>query len=94
MNRRNFLGLLFGAAAAQAIPEAAVKYFLSPIGGWKSDVILHPPSYDDLTAISHDYMLATIADNYFKVSPLFKPKEYNRWIQIPTRPIRVPVSYR
>lgn len=37
MNRRRFLGLLAGAGAA-----TATTYFLSPIGGWKSDVILSP----------------------------------------------------
>jgi hypothetical protein len=37
MNRRNFLRLLAGAAAAPA-----VTYFLPPIGGWKSDVIVNP----------------------------------------------------
>lgn len=38
MNRRNFLRTLFGAAAVQAAPT----YFLPPIGGWKSDVIVNP----------------------------------------------------
>lgn len=37
MNRRGFLKLLGGAAAA-----SATAYFLPPIGGWKSDVIIDP----------------------------------------------------
>lgn len=36
MNRRRFLGLLAGAGAA-----SATSYFFAPIGGWKSDVIVH-----------------------------------------------------
>jgi hypothetical protein len=37
MNRRSFLSLFAGAAAA-----STVSYFLPPIGGWKSDVIVNP----------------------------------------------------
>lgn len=37
MDRRRFLKILAGAAAAPA-----VTYFLPPIGGWRSDVIVHP----------------------------------------------------
>jgi hypothetical protein len=37
MNRRSFLSLFAGAAAA-----STVSYFLPPIGGWKSDVIAQP----------------------------------------------------
>jgi hypothetical protein len=37
MNRRGFLKLLAGAAAA-----STTAYFLPPIGGWKSDVIAQP----------------------------------------------------
>ena len=37
LNRRSFLSLLAGAGAA-----SATSYFFAPIGGWKSDVIVHP----------------------------------------------------
>ena len=37
LNRRNFLRL---AAGAVAVPT--VSYFFAPVGGWKSDVIVHP----------------------------------------------------
>lgn len=39
---------LFGAAA----PVAAVapSYFFAPIGGWKSDVIVHAPIYEEIDA--------------------------------------------
>lgn len=36
MNRRRFLQILAGTAAA-----STTAYFLPPIGGWKSDVIAH-----------------------------------------------------
>lgn len=36
MNRRRFLSILAGTAAA-----STVSYFLPPIGGWRSDVIAH-----------------------------------------------------
>ena len=39
MNRRAFLRMIAGTAAATAAPT----YFLPPIGGWKSDVIAHAP---------------------------------------------------
>jgi hypothetical protein len=38
MNRRNFLRVLAGAIAT---PAVARTYFLPPIGGWTSDIILH-----------------------------------------------------
>lgn len=38
MNRRSFLKILAGTAAA-----STTAYFLPPIGGWKSDVIAHAP---------------------------------------------------
>lgn len=41
LNRRGFLRMLGGAAAAAAAPT----YFLPPIGGWTSDVIVKPSSY-------------------------------------------------
>lgn len=44
ISRRSFFRLLAGAAVA---PK--VSYFLPPIGGWTSDIILHPQSSDDLT---------------------------------------------
>jgi hypothetical protein len=37
MDRRGFLRLLAGAAAA-----STTAYFLPPIGGWRSDVIVNP----------------------------------------------------
>jgi hypothetical protein len=37
LNRRSFLSLLAGSAAA-----STTAYFLSPIGGWHSDVIVNP----------------------------------------------------
>ena len=37
MNRRGFLRTLVGAAAA-----STTTYFLPPIGGWHSDVIVNP----------------------------------------------------
>jgi hypothetical protein len=37
MNRRSFLKILAGTAAA-----STTAYFLPPIGGWKSDVIAQP----------------------------------------------------
>lgn len=43
MDRRNFLRVLAGAAAAPA-----VTHFLPPIGGWHSDVIVHPARPDML----------------------------------------------
>lgn len=45
MNRRGFLKLFAGAAAAAVVAEAVPTYFLPPIGGWKSDVIVNPTSY-------------------------------------------------
>lgn len=40
MNRRRFLSILAGTAAA-----STVSYFLPPIGGWHSDVIAHAPEW-------------------------------------------------
>jgi hypothetical protein len=40
MNRRRFLTLLAGAGAA-----SATSYFLPPIGGWHSDVIVKPSEW-------------------------------------------------
>jgi hypothetical protein len=42
MNRRGFLKLFGGAAAVATV---APTYFFSPIGGWKSDVIVNPTTY-------------------------------------------------
>lgn len=42
MDRRNFLGIFAGAVAAQAATSHAVTYFFAPVGGWKSDLIMHP----------------------------------------------------
>jgi hypothetical protein len=41
MNRRRFLQILAGTAAA-----STTAYFLSPIGGWKSDLIVHAPELE------------------------------------------------
>lgn len=41
MNRRSFLSL-FGLAAAGVIVAPKTSYFLPPVGGWKSDIILRP----------------------------------------------------
>ena len=41
MNRRGFLRM-FGGAAAAAIVAPPVKYFLPPIGGWSSPLIVNP----------------------------------------------------
>jgi len=39
MDRRSFLKLF---AAAGPVAVVAPKYFFAPVGGWKSDVIVHP----------------------------------------------------
>lgn len=39
MDRRSFLKLF---AAAGPVAAVAPTYFFAPIGGWKSDVIVHP----------------------------------------------------
>lgn len=42
MNRRGFLKLFGGAAAATAAAAIAPKYFFAPIGGWKSSILVNP----------------------------------------------------
>lgn len=42
LTRRGFFRLFGGAAAAVAVAAVAPTYFIPPIGGWKSDVILYP----------------------------------------------------
>ena len=39
MNRRDFLRLF---AAAAPVAAVAPKYFFAPVGGWHSDLIVHP----------------------------------------------------
>jgi hypothetical protein len=46
MNRRGFLKLFGGAAAAAVVAPVVPTYFFSPIGGWKSDVIVNPTAYN------------------------------------------------
>ena len=55
LNRRNFLRL---AAGAVAVPT--VSYFFAPVGGWKSDVIVHPKdpaSFEHVTVAQELYKL-------------------------------------
>lgn len=42
LSRRGFFRLLGAAAVAPVLEPIAKRYFFSPIGGWKSDVIVNP----------------------------------------------------
>lgn len=85
MNRRRFLSLFAGAAAA-----STTAYFLPPICGWKSDVIAHPDvlGWEDrqkLIALARRYKdqwaehrLARV-DTFWMCPPGFTvPLEYTR----------------
>ncbi len=64
MNRRGFIRLLGIGAASAVVP----KYFLPPIGGWRSDTIVNP--YDDPNFIGNRvFTIGSYAD-YFSFSDL------------------------
>lgn len=62
MNRRSFLQLLGMAAPAAVI---APKYFLAPIGGWRSDVIVNP---SETIALQHELVRAEL-DTLYESDP-------------------------
>lgn len=87
MNRRSFLRILGGAAAA-AVAAPATKYFFAPAGGWEWDGNL----YTRLTAITLESLQAGWGQGeaLFFLPPGTYPFEidYDYWV-FPERQIRI-----
>jgi hypothetical protein len=76
MNRRSFLKLFTAAGPVAAV---APTYFFAPVGGWKSDVIIDPFSYQ----VRFDKALQLIDDYMERVNEgiaLADPQKYLRMV--------------
>lgn len=67
MDRRGFLKCFGGLMAAKAVERT---YFLPPIGGWKSDVIINP-AYEIDAVTLEKFMLSTAQAIFYGPNPLW-----------------------
>jgi hypothetical protein len=81
VNRRGFLQLLAGSAAAAvaaAVAAPKVSYFFAPVGGWESDIILQADDFAPyfLWRIPYFHTPSLAAGPYLGCMPIAREEEF------------------